>query len=122
MSIKNLPDFDRDLPISSSLRLYPVIQSTYDREIFLNVFRSYNISPDVYNNESLFDYYTVQADDWFDNISTFHYKTPYLWWLVVLFNGISNPYEGLVEGDVLKVLTYSNIYRVFDDITEIESL
>lgn len=122
MSIKQLPDFDRDLPISSSLRLYPVVQDSSDNEIFLNVFRSYNVSDDIYNNESLFEYYTVQTDDWLDNISYTHYKTPYLWWLVALFNGITNPYEELNEGAVLRILSYSNIYSIFDDITEIESL
>ena len=122
MSIKTLLNFERDIPISSSLRLYPVVQDTYDKEIFLNVFRSYQVSPDKFNDESLFEYYIIQTDDWLDNISSIHYNTPYLWWLVALFNGITNPYEELVEGDVLKILSYSNIYTIFDDITEIESL
>lgn len=122
MSVFKLEDFDRDLPISSNLRLYPVVQDTHDREIFLNVFRSYSVSEDVYNNESLFDYYTVQEDDWLDNISAIHYRTPYLWWVVALFNGITNPYEHLEEGQVLRILSYNNIYSIFDDIAEIESL
>lgn len=122
MSIKNLPDFDRDLPISSSLRLYPVVQDTFDNEIFLNVFRSYKVSDEIYNNESLFEYYTIQTEDWLENISYVHYNTPYLWWLVALFNGITNPFEELVEGDIIRVLSYSNIYTIFDDITAIESL
>ena len=122
MSIKKLTDFDRDLPISSNLRLYPVVQDTYDKTIFLNVFRSYSVAEEVYNNESIFDYYTVQDDDWLDNISNFHYRTPFLWWVVALFNGITNPYEELEEGKVLRILKYSQIYTIFDDITEIESL
>lgn len=122
MSIKQLNDFDRDLPISSNLRLYNVLQDTKDKEIFLNIFRSYNVNEDIYNNESLFDYYTIQEDDWLDSISVFHYRTPYLWWLVALFNNINNPYEELEEGKVIRVLRYNNIYTIFDDITEIESL
>lgn len=122
MSIKKLDDFDRDLPISSNLRLYSVLEDSSDKTPFLNVFRSYAVSEDVYNNESLFDYYTVLEDDWLDNISNKHYRTPFLWWVVALFNGITNPYEVLEEGNVLRVLKYSNIYTIFDDITEIESL
>ncbi|KFZ26487.1 MAG: hypothetical protein KQ78_01299 [Candidatus Izimaplasma bacterium HR2] len=122
MAIKQLNDFDRDLPISSNLRLYNVLQDTEDKEIFLNIFRSYNVNEEIYNNESLFDYYTIQEDDWLDNISVFHYRTPYLWWLVALFNSIDNPYEELEEGRVLRVLRYNNIYSIFDDITAIESL
>ena len=122
MSIVRLNDYDRDLPISSNLRLYPIIEDIEDKTIFLNIFRSYTVSDDVYNNESLFDYYTVQADDWFDNISNIHYNTPYLWWVVALFNEISNPFEGLNEGDVLRILKYNNIYSIFDDVTTIEGL
>jgi len=122
MSVRRLNDYDRDLPISSNLRLYNVLQTTEDREVFLNVFRSYSVSEEIYNNESLFDYYTVKEDDWLDNISTQFYKTPYLWWIVAVFNNIINPYEELEEGKVLRVLKYNNIYTIFDDISEIESL
>ena len=102
--------------------MYPALQTSHDREVFLNIFRSYSVNSDLYNNESLFDYYTVQDDDWMDNISTIHYNTPYLWWIVGVFNGITNPYEELKEGSVLRVLKYSSLYVIFDDITEIESL
>lgn len=122
MAIKKLEDYDRDLPISSNLRLYNVLEDTEDKTIFLNVFRSYTVSDDVYNNESLFDYYTVQYDDWLDNISNIHYRTPYLWWIIAIFNDMVNPYEELNEGDVIRVLKYNNIYSIFDNITEIESL
>ncbi len=122
MSIKQLENFERDLPVSSSLRLYPVVQDTSTKLVFLNIFRSYKITEEAYNNESLFDYYTVQDDDWLDGISNFHYNTPYLWWVVAVFNGISNPYENLEEGQVLRVLKYGNLYAIFDDLTEIESL
>ncbi len=104
------------------MRLYPIIQDTTDRTIFLDIFRSYVISSDAVNNESLFDYYVVQDDDWFDNISFKHYNTPYLWWVVALFNNINNPYESLEEGQVLKILKYNNLYKIFDDFSEIEGL
>lgn len=122
MATRQLEDYDRDLPISSNLRLYPVIEDTEDKTIFLNLFRSYTVSSSVYNNESLFDYYTIQYDDWLDNISNIHYRTPYLWWVIAIFNDITNPFEELNEGDVLRVLKYNNLYSIFDNITEIESL
>jgi len=122
MSILSLSDYDRDLPVSSSLRLYPVLQDSDTREVFLNVFRSYVVDDDVYNNEIMFDYYMVQNDDWLDDISYRFYSTPFLWWVVALFNGITNPYEELEEGNVLRILKYNNIYTIFDDISKIEGL
>lgn len=122
MAIKRLEDFDRDLPISSNLRLYSVLHDTEDSEDFLNVFRSYAVAEEVYNNESVFDYYTVEEEDWLDNISAQFYGTPFLWWVVAIFNDITNPYEELEAGKVLRILKNNNIYTIFDDITEIESL
>lgn len=122
MSVVNYKELDRDLPVSSNLRLYPVVQDTSNRLLYLNIFRSYSISDDVYYDESLFDYYTVTEDDWLDNISALHYNTPYLWWVVALFNKIDNPYEGLYEGQVLRILKYNNIYTIFDDISDLENL
>jgi hypothetical protein len=122
MSVVKYDELDRDLPVSSNLRLYPVVQDTSNRMLYLNIFRSYNVSDEVYNNESLFDYYTVIEDDWLENISSIHYNTPYLWWVVALFNKIDNPFEELQEGKVLRILKYTNIYAIFDDIAELESL
>jgi len=122
MSVVPYKELERDLPVSSNLRLYPVVQDTSNKLLYLNIFRSYTIPDEIYNNESLFDYYTVTEDDWLDNISAYHYKTPYLWWIVGLFNGIDNPFEGLVPGQVLRILKYNNIYSIFDNIAELESL
>ena len=122
MSVVVYDDLERDLPISSNLRLYPVVRDTSNRMLFLNIFRSYSVPSEIYNNESLFDYYTVTEDDWLENISYVHYGTPYLWWIVALFNKIVNPFEGLHEGQVLRVLKYGNIYSIFDSISELESL
>ncbi len=123
MAVKKIDDFERDLPVSSNLRLYNVLEDTEFKEKFLNIFRSYSsVAENVYNDESIFEYYTVQEDDWLDNISAKFYRTPFLWWVVAIFNEIVNPFEYLEEGRVIRVLKYNTLYTIFDDINEIESL
>lgn len=119
---RKVEDFDRDLPVSSMLRLYNVLQDEGNRDYFLNIFKSLSIDPNIYNNESYFHYYTVEEDDWFDNISYKFYKTPNLWWVVATFNNITNPFEGLVAGQIIRVLNFNNVYTIFDEISNIERL
>lgn len=90
-----------------------------DGERLLNIFRSYVISNNITNQDSLFQYYEVMNEDFFDTISNKFYNTPYLWWLIALFNNVNNPYETLEEGDILKILRYEYIYLIFDDIIQI---
>lgn len=120
MAVKKVK-VDRNLPVSSNLRLYSVLKDV-DRVEFLNIFRSHVISNNIREDETIFSYYTIEEEDWLDNIAAIHYNSPYLWWVVALFNDITNPFEELVEGDTLKILKYEFIYIIFDDISEIEAL
>lgn len=38
-----------------------------------------------------------------DLISNIFYKTPEYWWLILLYNNIDDPFEGLNVGDQIKI-------------------
>lgn len=114
-------NLNRTLDNTSFLNIFPALEDE-DRTQFLNVFRSYVVSNDIKNQDMLFQYYQVELNDWLDLISNKFYQTPYLWWVVAIFNDILNPFEDLEEGMILKVLRYDYVYLIFDDIVRISSL
>ena len=112
------------LPPTSQLRLYDILLDV-DRETkFLNIFKNYSINDDVLTDVNFFDTYEVEGEGeaWLDNISFDVYGTPLLWWVVALFNNISNPFEELEPGSNLNVLRPSQLYTLFKDIEGIAEL
>lgn len=114
-------DFKRILPIHSSLRVYPVLYDTSDKERFLDIFRSYIRDTDL-DDYSLYLEHIIQEEDWLDLISYKYYGTPYLWWLVATVNGITNPYEALEPGLSVRVLRKEYLFLAYDSLYEIERL
>lgn len=114
-------DLTRNLPTSSFLNMLPpMIDDT--KVDHLNIFRTYVVSDEIKNNQFAFTYYTVVKDDFLDLISNDFYQTPYLWWVIAIFNDIQNPYEHLNENMVLKILKYQYLYLLFDNMTFIGNL
>jgi nucleoid-associated protein YgaU len=53
--------------------------------------------------------YDVQRGDTFDSIALEFYNNPTLYWIICSFNRIQDPFTELVEGQVLKIPSISNI-------------
>ena len=53
--------------------------------------------------------YKVQHSDTFDSIALEFYNNPTLYWIICSFNRIQDPFTELVEGQVLKIPSISNI-------------
>lgn len=53
--------------------------------------------------------YEVQRGDTFDSIALEFYNNPTLYWIICSFNRIQDPFTELVEGQVLKIPSISNI-------------
>lgn len=53
--------------------------------------------------------YKVQRGDTFDSIALEFYNNPTLYWIICSFNRIQDPFTELVEGQVLKIPSISNI-------------
>ena len=111
-----------ELRITSQLRLFDIMLDTDRSTKFMNIFKSLRINTDVLTDVSLFQTYEVEGEAWWDNISMDIYGTPNLWWIVALFNDVTNPFEELTEGTNLFVLKPDHLYSLFKDIEGIAEL
>ncbi len=110
------------LPTSSRLNLYNILKDTENDVYFGNIFRFFEITSDIKNNNSYFDIYIALEDEWWDNISYTFYDTPQLWYLVCSMNDIINPYEELEPGQQIKVLKREYLYDAFKGIKNTSEL
>jgi len=107
---------------TSYLRLFNILLDV-DRETkFMNIFKSVTINENVQTDVLTFHTYEVPEDNLWDNISYEAYDTPKLWWLVALFNDVTNPFEELNAGDNIKILRQEHIRTVFNDMERISEL
>ncbi len=97
-------------------------------ENFENIFNVYQESGMYYYNllqtihfpqdlpQSLFTTYVISYGDTWPLISFKNYKTPNLWWLILLANGINNPLEPLVLSTTIKIPVNSVVREVLTQI------
>lgn len=106
---------------TSQLKLFNLMEEQ-DGTRFMNIFRSYVINEDAFQDTIFFDTYEVDASDWWDTISYKQYGTPHLWWVICLMNDVKNPFEELDEGTNIKILKRSYMYTVFKEMESIGDL
>jgi len=124
IKVEDRPFFDltnQRLPTTSRLKMYPILRE-WDDERFLNIFRSYIINQKLKNNSDYWFNYTMEANDWWDSVSSKYYNTPNLWWVVCMMNDISNPFEEFEEGKIIKILKDEQLYSVFNDLNRLSVL
>ena len=110
---------------TSMIRLFNILLDEEDRETqFVNLFKSFRINQDLMTDIMFFDTYEVEGEGqaWWDNISFDVYGTPFLWWMVALFNDIVNPFEELEPGSNLSILRSEYLYTLFQDLDVISEL
>lgn len=110
---------------TSMIRLFNILLDEEDRETqFVNLFKSFRINQDLMTDIMFFDTYEVEGEGqaWWDNISFDVYGTPFLWWMVALFNDIVNPFEELEPGSNLSILRSEYLYTIFKDMDVISEL
>jgi hypothetical protein len=112
----------RRLENTSQLRLFNVLHDNVDNVDFMNIFKSYSINDSILSNTLYYDTYEVGHNEWWDTIARKLYDNSYLWWILPLMNGVSNPFEGLEEGDNIKVLKAQYIYIIFKELEAISDL
>jgi nucleoid-associated protein YgaU len=105
----------RKLGLTSQLRLFGILID-HDGERFMNIFRSFILNSDITEDIIYYDFYTIENDDWWDNISSKIYGTPELWWIIALMNDINNPFEELEPGTSIKILKEKYLYSLFKDL------
>lgn len=107
---------------TSLLKAFNVLKDEDGVTEYLNIFKSLKLNVDEETTMAYFETYETENDDWWDNISSNVYGTPYLWWVVALFNDVINPFEGLDEGQNLKILKPVFIFSLFKDMDTIREL
>ena len=120
MAIREDNEFTRRLPQTSMLRMYNTLIDN-DGNRFVNIMRTYQTNPELLRQD-IYEIYTIEEDDWWDNISAKFYETPYLWWVLTIVNNVTNPFESLEVGAHIKILRYTYIPQIFDDLSVIEEL
>ena len=109
---------------TSMLKLFNILLDE-DRETeFMNIFKTLRVNKDVKTDIYAFDTYEVESENqaFWDNISFDLYGTPFLWWIVAIFNDIVNPFEELSPGENLSVLKSDYLYTIFKDIDTLSEL
>ena len=109
-------------PFSSRLNAYNILKITDTNQYFLNIFKHFEISKEIKNDDSYFTKYVCIDTDWWDNISYEHYQTSYYWYVLAELNDVINPFESLYEGKMVKVLKPSYFYYIFRDFKSIREL
>ena len=107
---------------TSILKAFNVLKDEDRVTEYLNIFKSLKLNVDEETTMAYFETYETENDDWWDNISFNVYGTPYLWWVVALFNDVINPFEELDEGQNLKILKPVFIFSLFKDMDTIREL
>jgi hypothetical protein len=76
----------------------------------------------VTDDAVFYDSYEVGEEEWWDNISYYHYETPGFWWVVALMNNIQNPFEELEPGSNIKILRGEYLYQLIKEMEAIQGL
>lgn len=105
----------------SQLRLFTVLEDL-DLTKYMNIWRTYVLNSAVTGDTLFYETYEVENEDWWDNISSYIYDTPNLWWVIALMNDVENPFEDLDAGDNIKILRESYIYQFIKEIEAIQDL
>lgn len=109
---------------TSMLKLFNILLDE-DRETqFMNIFKTLRVNKDVKTDIYAFDTYEIEGENqaFWDNISFDLYGTPFLWWIVAIFNDVVNPFEELEPGGNLQVLKSDYLYTIFKDIDTLSEL
>ena len=109
-------------PFSSRINAYNILEITQTNQYFLNIFKHFELSNQVKNDDNYFTKYVCLDTEWWDNISYEHYQTSYYWYILAELNDVVNPFESLYEGKIVKVLKPSYFYYIFRDFKSIREL
>jgi len=107
--IKELPN----LEIENFENIFNIYQNP-DGTYFYNLLQTIVFPPNLPSN--LFTYYTIVYGDTWPFISYKVFKTPNLWWLIMIANNLHNPIKKLINGNILKIPIVSVVREVLDQL------
>jgi hypothetical protein len=107
---------------TSLLNLFPTIK--IDGQYFLDFWNSYKITDEFKLLAQEVDYYQIGHGERWDLIAQYIYGDRDLWWVIVLFNDIEDPFSLYFDLDVrksikkIKVLKQKNLYFLLNTVRE----
>ena len=125
MSIKNITNRyvdikSRKLSNSSMIRMFDILQDE-NNTYFMNIFKNFDINVDILNDPSDTTEIGIK-NPWWENISYSYYGDVDIWWLGCLSSNILNPFEEIVVGGTLTMITKDYIPDVQRDMEVIFNL
>lgn len=108
--------------IHSSLNLFPMVR--IDGTLFLDYWNSYTITEEFKLKTQDTIYYLVSPRDRWDLIAQQLYDDRSLWWLIVLFNDIEDPFSIYFDVDIdssikkLKIIRKENLGSLLNSIRD----
>lgn len=108
----------KDLP-NLSIENYENIFNVYredDGMYYYNLLNTIVFPPNL--PSSAFRQYTIQYGDTWPYISYKAYKTPNLWWLILLANEIINPINSVIVGEQILIPIEAVVKEVLSQLTK----
>ena len=119
---ENFYDITSDrLSSTSYLNLFNLLEDT-DGTRYMNIWRSFTINDDITSETIFYNTHEVDNDEWWDNISYYHYGTSKLWWVIAMMNDTVNPFEELEVGSNIKILREEYVYQLLQEMEQIQNL
>lgn len=106
---------------NSQLQLYNILEDDNTKEKFWNIFKAYYIKEGV-DSSIIYELYTVNNDDWWENIAFEYYRDVTVWWTIPLINNIVNPFEFPEPGEQIYILKPSYLNQLLDEVYTIGEL
>lgn len=108
--IKELPRLDVE-NLENIFNVYRQQNGMY----FYNLLQSIHFPQNL--PSTLFTAYTIKYGDTWPYISYKSFKTPNLWWIILLANGIENPLTPLVNSEEIKIPVTQLVKEVLSQIS-----
>ena len=124
MAIKKLTERYTDikgarLAPSSMIRMFNILQDENDT-YFMNIFKTFEFTSDILDDPVNTNEIGI-VEPWWESISYSYYGDVNTWWVLCTTNSILNPFEEIVVGGTLDVLTKNFIPYVQRDLETIFS-
>lgn len=88
----------------------------YNKQEIINIFNRVKLDEKTLSNIKYYDEYIIQEGDRWDIISNNFYGTPQLYWLILSYNKIKDPFTSLIIGNTIRLIKPSYIPYILLDL------
>lgn len=96
--------------------MYQFDTDNNDTYVFYNILSKITIPSNL--DDSIFEYYIVDAQMPLTTLSYKFYKTQHLWWLIMAVNNIRNPVKLINSGSSIKIIKPDYLGAIYKSIKQ----